>query len=383
MIPADCDNITSLWTPLPRNLSTTMAALFPINVRLRPTVTDATHGAVWLRARAWDGSHGDLRSAAPNATLVTGISQNVIHSAGGTSPFSSKSFVLMAVVHPAIEFPVIKPAVALQNVTEDTPSFENFGTTVTEIVQAPILTRLAAISESTVANLPSSPAGTNVQYQSLLPSANVGNYFTQVRSVNVLTSARRSAISAGSQPGIAINIPPRSNFGRWQISPSGNLSTWYFLDNLASTSFALLVPERARLRFLPVANYFGEPARLTGHSWDGVTSAAGMKTVTELYSVQIASTGRPQLSSTTIGSMTSVSVTVVNSDDRPTVSSQNGRLDAVPYRIRYHWDHLFTVTVLRSAADFCQERASFVDFMLLVLQHNITIRHVQPVAPSA
>ena len=224
-----CTVSPSSWIDFPRNISEDRAILISANARIRPSLTEATHGAVWFEAHAYDGSTDGLQNFAGNGSIdSTGMVVGV-DGVGGVTAFSSGTVYIFSVVQPAIEYPSFNDGadLPLVNLPEDTLPDINNGTSIVSLLSRSILTRLHTVDNTTIVNLP-------VDEARLSMFDSFSDYYTQVALVNSLVSDRNSASQNDSQPGLIVEFQLPDTAGRWQISPRGTLQAWYYVDRLLS-----------------------------------------------------------------------------------------------------------------------------------------------------
>jgi len=189
-------------------------------------------------------------------------------------------------------------AIAGNNVTKtDT---KTVALTVTNVADAPVTgtATLAAVAEDTT-----SPSGATVS--------------------SLLTAY--SDADSNALAGIAISADASTPAqGAWQYSLNSGAS-WSSVGSVSPSS-ALLLSATARLRFVPVADYFGTPGGLTLHAID----ASGSRTfTTDPASRQTANVGAGGTDLHAAGGTLSTSVTAVNDPmvvvaDKPLPASEGG-----------------------------------------------------------
>ncbi|MBB2170161.1 DUF4347 domain-containing protein, partial [Gluconacetobacter aggeris] len=225
------------WTAVPTTVSATSALVLPTSATLRFVSAPGYFGPVGsLTAHAIDSS-GSSDNALPfrdqNGNPVFGsdvaagraYTNADVSTAGGASPVSADTTALTIAVSDAP--------------TSGTP-------------------QMAAETEDT-----STP-----------PSDTVGSLFTPVLS----DPTRPGAAVAGVA--ITANTANAATQGVWQYSTDGG-STWAPVPTTGlSDASALVLPQGAKLEFLPVANFNGQPGGLTTRVIDNTGAADG---VTPLY----------------------------------------------------------------------------------------------------
>ncbi|XP_065192145.1 uncharacterized protein LOC135823227 isoform X2 [Sycon ciliatum] len=374
--PSDCR--PSAWMDIPQHVSTRHALLLGPMTRIRPVASTAAIGAVWFKAYAYDGSMAGLQHPVGNGSLAsTGQVVTVDPlTTGGASAFSAGTAFIIAIIQPAIEFPsLFNSSLTLVDLVEDTPAYLNDGTPMATLLTGPILKRWTQRGNDS--HIPYLPVGVD---QLLVSAGNLSDYFDQVRRVNSIIASRLMSAQAGYQPGLVVTFQLPDESGRWQISPHGTLSTWYYIDRVlpgTTGNVSVFVDQRARLRFLPQANFYGRPDPVTVLAWDGVTTAAeGVVPIRAAAQRSLTSV----VASTSVSSAArTVEFEVLNSEDRATRTQPTAGLKPIPYRIRYEYDHVFTAVVERSASDLRQSNDSFKQHMFVALLHSISVLRIEPV----
>ena len=191
-----------------------------------------------------------------------------------------------------------------------------FSVTVNPVNDAPVVQgsatqTLAAVSEDT-----SAAAITGNTIASLF----AGNFSDPNDQVNNASITATGGTSADSFWGVAItNLSVNSAQGEWQYSTDGG-TTWTAIGNRTDAN-ALLLDATAKVRFVPAADFFGTPAalkvRLVETNDNGDTTA----TTGSLTSGQTVSTATNGSSSRYSAAMVTLSTSVTNVNDRPTISA--------------------------------------------------------------
>ncbi|WBM50723.1 Ig-like domain-containing protein [Citrobacter freundii] len=147
-----------------------------------------------------------------------------------------------------------------------------------------------------------------------------GNFSDPNDQVNNASITATGGTSADSFWGVAItNLSVNSAQGEWQYSTDGG-ATWAAIGSRTDAN-ALLLDATAKVRFVPAADFFGTPAalkvRLVETNNNGDTTA----TTGSLTSGQTVSTATNGSSSRYSAAMVTLSTSVTNVNDRPTISA--------------------------------------------------------------
>ena len=274
---------------------TLTGTLSQINSRLANlTVNLPTNAGV--TAADWNGTFNvtvvvnDNANHGSRPTTLTGDSNNPNANPGDISYADDTSAALVTTrtfsvtVKPSNDAPVV-PGGATQTlapVSEDTSA--------------------AAITGDTIANL------------------FAGNFSDPNDQVNNASITATGGTSADSFWGVAItNLSVNSAQGEWQYSTDGG-TTWAAIGSRTDAN-ALLLDATAKVRFVPAADFFGTPAalkvRLVETNNNGDTTA----TTGSLTSGQTVSTATNDSSSRYSAAMVTLSTSVTNVNDRPTISA--------------------------------------------------------------
>ena len=275
---------------------TLTGTLSQINSRLANlTVNLPTNAGV--TAADWNGTFNvtvvvnDNANHGSRPTTLTGDSNNPNANPGDISYADDTSAALVTTrtfsvtVKPSNDAPVVLLGGATQTlapVSEDTSA--------------------AAITGDTIANL------------------FAGNFSDPNDQVNNASITATGGTSADSFWGVAItNLSVNSAQGEWQYSTDGG-TTWAAIGSRTDAN-ALLLDATAKVRFVPAADFFGTPAalkvRLVETNNNGDTTA----TTGSLTSGQTVSTATNDSSSRYSAAMVTLSTSVTNVNDRPTISA--------------------------------------------------------------
>ena len=274
---------------------TLTGTLSQINSRLANlTVNLPTNAGV--TAADWNGTFNvtvvvnDNANHGSRPTTLTGDSNNPNANPGDISYADDTSAALVTTrtfsvtVKPSNDAPVVLDGATqtLAPVSEDTSA--------------------AAITGDTIANL------------------FAGNFSDPNDQVNNASITATGGTSADSFWGVAItNLSVNSAQGEWQYSTDGG-TTWAAIGSRTDAN-ALLLDATAKVRFEPAADFFGTPAalkvRLVETNNNGDTTA----TTGSLTSGQTVSTATNGSSSRYSAAMVTLSTSVTNVNDRPTISA--------------------------------------------------------------
>ncbi|WP_418457903.1 Ig-like domain-containing protein [Citrobacter braakii] len=274
---------------------TLTGTLSQINSRLANlTVNLPTNAGV--TAADWNGTFNvtvvvnDNANHGSRPTTLTGDSNNPNANPGDISYADDTSAALVTTrtfsvtVKPSNDAPVVLDGATqtLAPVSEDTSA--------------------AAITGDTIANL------------------FAGNFSDPNDQVNNASITATGGTSADSFWGVAItNLSVNSAQGEWQYSTDGG-TTWAAIGSRTDAN-ALLLDATAKVRFVPAADFFGTPAalkvRLVETNNNGDTTA----TTGSLTSGQTVSTATNDSSSRYSAAMVTLSTSVTNVNDRPTISA--------------------------------------------------------------
>ena len=274
---------------------TLTGTLSQINSRLANlTVNLPTNAGV--TAADWNGTFNvtvvvnDNANHGSRPTTLTGDSNNPNANPGDISYADDTSAALVTTrtfsvtVKPSNDAPVVLDGATqtLAPVSEDTSA--------------------AAITGDTIANL------------------FAGNFSDPNDQVNNASITATGGTSADSFWGVAItNLSVNSAQGEWQYSTDGG-TTWAAIGSRTDAN-ALLLDATAKVRFVPAADFFGTPAALKVRLVE--TNNNGDTTVTtgSLTSGQTVSTATNGSSSRYSAAMVTLSTSVTNVNDRPTISA--------------------------------------------------------------
>ena len=147
-----------------------------------------------------------------------------------------------------------------------------------------------------------------------------------------------------------------------------------------SGNISVFVDQRARLRFLPAPDFYGNPHSLRARAWDGVTRASpGSLGVTAVLTSDLAANVLPTSMSP---EWQSVGFSVLNVADRVTNTSASLVLNAIPYRIRYEYNRIFAVDVQRPIDNLRMNIGAFSTAMLLSLLKTISVLRAEPLSSA-
>ncbi len=376
-------NASSAWVRIDGGqLSESTALLLPSSARVRFVRRSVQlEGAVWLRARLWDGNSDGYLS--PRQDLVRSVPPTISSTIPftQTGPFSENSLLLAVLVHPLIIPPFFSPLASQRfaNIQEDVSFSQNFGNSLLELVQAVDVTDFQILPEDRIEGFPTSAF---LSYEQLLPAGVRGQYYVDVRRVNPTRIERRQALQSGQLPGVAVEMDAfdTSSLGVWQVAFSDDPKLFLNLESiLTNSSDVVLLNTTARLRFLPNLNFCGTASILLA-PWDGFWNSS---VATRLISGYI-TTGSPQgtllptLSQYNLNDWIQKEVVVECVADPPQVLVPVVQASPIPYRLAYRYERLFTVLVEREELALRSERSNFANFLQLILQHAVTLKKFSP-----
>ena len=274
---------------------TLTGTLSQINSRLANlTVNLPTNAGV--TAADWNGTFNvtvvvnDNANHGSRPTTLTGDSNNPNANPGDISYADDTSAALVTTrtfsvtVKPSNDAPVVPDGATqtLAPVSEDTSA--------------------AAITGDTIANL------------------FAGNFSDPNDQVNNASITATGGTSADSFWGVAItNLSVNSAQGEWQYSTDGG-TTWAAIGSRTDAN-ALLLDATAKVRFVPAADFFGTPAALKVSLVETNNNGDTTATTGSLTSGQTVSTATNDSSSRYSAAMVTLSTSVTNVNDRPTISA--------------------------------------------------------------
>ncbi|QLO41258.1 tandem-95 repeat protein [Citrobacter freundii] len=147
-----------------------------------------------------------------------------------------------------------------------------------------------------------------------------GNFSDPNDQVNNASITATGGTSADSFWGVAItNLSVNSAQGEWQYSTDGG-TTWAAIGSRTDAN-ALLLDATAKVRFVPAADFFGTPAALKVSLVETNNNGDTTATTGSLTSGQTVSTATNGSSSRYSAAMVTLSTSVTNVNDRPTISA--------------------------------------------------------------
>ncbi len=370
----DCSNISSPWITI-SDVSEDNALVLPNSARIRfVRHSIQLEGAVWLQIKLWDGNTDGYLSARSDLvrTAEPHIASTLPYMPNGA--FSESTTLLVTLVYPLIIPPVFNGAASLQLTTidEDVVFVNNRGDSLLDLVVSVDTPDLEVLPEGEIGGFPAAPAVTS--YESLLPTVIRESYFEQVSVVNPTRKERQLAQESGQLPGVAVGKPGSSSNGRWQVSHSGDIRQFVFLDTILSDdSEILLLNLSARLRFVPHDNFCGE-APILFRPWDGFWNSSAVEQRNNIYLTTLISS----LSEYNLNEPEIVRVAIECIPDKPVLLQDRIQLDPIPYRLSYRYERLFTSLVERDVGSLRMNRERFSDYLQLVLIVDVTVRRLAP-----
>ena len=380
-----------VWRPI-EYVNETASLALPLLSRIRLRKAHLFQGAAWFKFRVWDGSErGELSKTRHEVFYVPSERISTAYY-DGTSSFSMDSGLATYLVHPVVYVPdMLAPISFLPSLAEDTIPIDNTGTSIRDVFGGGVyLPNPVVYDEENIANLPTSDTF-NVTYYDLLPQAFVEEYFVNVNDSNEVAIYRMNAYSTGTSAGACIALDPDgTSQGRWQVSTSGLTTTWTYLDALLKDDDeCLLVSAQARLRFLPDRDFSGN-ATIRIRAWDGAyhTDPDDYVDVRRFLTAIISANSsgsvigssspwRTTVERASYGNEILFVLTVISVPDEPVLVKKVTVLDAIPHRILYQYDHLFTSTVQLTASEFRLREENFRNFLVLILENDVTLKRIQ------
>jgi hypothetical protein len=372
-------NSTQSWQSVPVGIvSESNAFLLPSTAYLRFVQrSEALSGAVWLSVKLWDGNTDGYLSAQQDLVrfAVPSFSATVPFAPDG--PFSERTVLLTVLVYPSISPPSFSSLAThqLTGIHEDVVFSQNLGDLLSEVVVTVDTSHFAVLPEDIVEGFPES---TRTPFEQLLPVDVRGRYYDAVRRVNPTRAERLQAQQSGQSPGVAVMLDPlaSNHSGAWQVALTSDPKQLRNLEAVlsAENSGYVLLNVSARLRFLSGVDFCGETSILLA-AWDGFWN---ISVATILDSGYIVSGVRSGLSQYNLNSWVRAVLRVECAADSPAVLETSVQLSAIPYRIAYRYERLFTLLVDRSVSSLRREEQLLSNYLQIVLQYPATIQRLSP-----
>ena len=381
----NCSVITTEWFGINPSVNDTNALFIPNSARIRFVRKSVEiEGAVWMRAKLWDGNPDGFISNESN------LVRNEMPHYNTTIPFSSNSAVselstlITILFTPIVVAPQFSPSarLTLDTIKEEERFVDNNGNTIEELITSIYLPPPVILSTESILGFPSPPSGSSVaSYQDQLPSDVVDRYFDAVSAVNPIRRAYTDAIMNNQLPGVGLSHDPISNAtGRWQVSIDGSLTNWIYLDTvIADSSQYVLLDVSVRLRFVPAVDYYGV-ASIRIRPWDGLFDDSLVSINGELVTV-MDNAVPSSVSELGVNDWLTASVSALLVLDRPIASTTVVYLDPIPYFIMYKYDKLFTVLIDREIDTVRANRMTLENYLQVVFITSVNILRIVP-APN-
>lgn len=368
----------------PGMLSDTSALLLPSTARLRfARRSPELDGAVWLRARLWDGNQDGYLS--PNQMLVRHAEPRLASTLpfSETGAFSRDSLLLTVLLHPLVSRPTFAPSAVLSQqftaIEEDISFSQNLGNSLSELVVGVEVTDYQVLPEGRILGFPDSLP----PYENLLPAEVRGQYYAEVARVNPTRVERSQARQAGQGAGVAVMLDPTTSgnlTGSWQVALRDDPKLFLDLQPLflsTGSDDVILLNTSARLRYLPGPDFCGEVSVLLA-PWDGFWSPLVGTRLERGHMLTSApapdeSRNTSSLSLYNLNAWQGAGLRVECLPDAPQVLEGSVRLSSIPYRLVYRYEQLFTVEVERGVESLRREETLLANYLQLVLQHPVSI----------
>lgn len=377
----------SSWTRLESSqLSEINGLLLPNTARLRfVRRLIELDGAVWLRVKIWDGNQDGFLS--PRSNLVRTQEPRFAPTIpyNTNSAFSQNSTLLVTLVHPLNSPPSFPSSFAQWNLTsiqEDITFGENLGDSLSDIILSVHIPDFRVLPTDHIERLP------DMLYEQLLPGDVAHRYYNDINSINPTRVQRQLALQSGQTPGVAVTFDPIGGnaLGTWQVAFTNDPQVFVNLDSIIgynnTSDNAVLLNTTARLRFLPGLNFCGTASILLA-PWDGFWSDSVASTLPNGYIVvdlppSNDSSASNRLSRYNLGLWERGVVTVQCIQESPIVFETRIQTSVIPYQLTYVYEDLFTLLVDRNIASLKEEEATFVNYLHIVLQHQVRIIRLSP-----
>ena len=372
------------WMRINRSLlSESNALLLPNTARLRfVRKSIELDGAVWLRARLWDGNTDGFLS--PRQDLVQRHSPSFMSTLPYTpsGAFSQAATLLTVIISPAILPPSFNPMATLQftRIQEDVVFAQNLGNALFDLILSVEIPNFSVLSEDRIEGF---PQGMSSVYEQLLPAEVTSLYYDNIRRVNPTRKERQLAHQSGQLPGVAVSLDSMTtnNSGLWQVALSDDPKLFLSLDSIISSTDMILLNTTARLRFLPHPDSCGVVSILLA-PWDGFWNST---VATQLPSGFIISNApqsnqlsSSQLSMYNLNSWERAQLAIECLPDRPRVLERLVHLSPIPYRIIHWYERVFSLLVDRNPSSLRQEELIFANYLQIILQHTVSLLRFSP-----
>ena len=379
-----CRYLTAPWQLLPSGISQSNAFLLPPDTRLRfVRKTLELEGAIWLKVKLWDGNKDGYLSLEQNLTRseTPRFESTLPFAANGA--FSEGTALIAVLLHPETtrpEFQDVGVAVQFSTINEEEISLYNQGNTLKDVIGDVQLTDLSVLNDVIIEGFPSVPPQLNVtQYQDLLPTDIVDGYLQAVALVNPSRRARVQARAVGQSPGVALSFDPPndSNPGRWQISGSGSVFHWTYLDDIIDGNSLVLLNLSALVRFIPSKEFHGKVS-IRLQPWDGYWNETIATVAPGSYIVTSSLSNR----SLSLNSAIRAELEVLSIEETPIVLERSFQLDPLPYSILYNYERLFTLEIEQSVGILRQDQGTIAQLLQVALGHEVKIQRFLPASAT-
>lgn len=349
------------------------ALLLPSIARIRFVRRSVTlEGAVWMKAKLWDGNEDGYLSPTLNAVRY---SQSFYHTTlpySTTGAFSENSTLFTVLLLPIVPPPTLPSTASftLTPLTEDTPITGNHGNTIKELVEQVLVPELPVLPVDEINGFPDDFLFT--EFKSLQSSA-ASHYLDRVNEVNPARLQRQSVMERGLAPGIGIRLSIEDEtVGRWQVAWNGDIRKFVYITSLLSlTNQILLLDTTARLRFIPIPNYCGQVS-IPFHPWDGYWN----ESMTNQTDNEFLVTMDTALSEHNLNDELSFQLTVECTPDKPVLLVNRVKLEPVPYYISYNYQRLFTVIVSMETNILRGDRDRLSELLHITLEREVDILRI-------
>ena len=381
----NCSVITTEWFNIDPSVNDTNALLIPNSARVRFVRNSVEiEGAVWMRAKLWDGNPDGFISNESNLVRYEMPHYNTTIPFSSNSAVSESSILITILFIPVVVAPQFSPSASLtlDTIKEEERFVDNNGNTIKELITSTYLPPPVILNTEIILGFPSPPPDSSISsYQDQLPSDVVVRYFAAVSAVNLIRRAYTDAIMHNQLPGVGLSHDPINNAtGRWQVSMDGSLTNWIYLDTIvADSSQYVLLNVSVRLRFVPAVDYYGV-ATIRIRPWDGLYDDSLVSINGEFITV-MNDTVPSSVSELSVNDWLTASVSVLQVLDRLIASKAVAYLDPMPYFIMYKYDKLFTVQIDREVDTVRANRMTLENYLKVVFITSVNILRIVP-APN-
>ena len=378
----ECSNLISKWKSVPKSVSDGNSFLLPPDSRIRFVRKSARlEEAVWLSVKLWDGNTDGYLSSTKNLTRSHLPSHQSTIPFISSGAFSESTVLLVTLLHPYLTQPTFGKegmSITFSSINEEERPIDNRGDIINEVTDGIGLLDLPPVDDTVIGGFPIPPDYVPIDhYQELLPAEEVELYLSTAEFVNQVRTAREKARKGGQDPGILLSFesPLDPAPGRWQISESGSIFEWRYLDTIIGTNDGVFLNLTARIRFLPNQDFHGNVSLLL-HPWDGVVNANLTRTIIGKYIVtNLIESG------INVTANQRVSLQVISVLDNPQFTASEYLLPPIPYVIKYQYERLFSVEFETSLGNL-MEQASLDTLLFVALGARVDIKRYLPTSDS-